>query len=87
MTTRTVAFACLALVAAPLAAKDSLGLVIFGLVVSVPIIVLGSKLVLMLMDRFPIVIVAGVFFLGLLRVVVLVVRESERGSEQSEQDQ
>ena len=31
------------------AAKDSLGLVVFGLVVSVPIIVLGSKLVMKLM--------------------------------------
>lgn len=46
------------------AAKGSLGLVIFGLVVSVPIIVWGSKLVLKLMDRFPIVIVAGGALLG-----------------------
>ncbi len=46
------------------AAKGSLGLVIFGLVVSVPIIVWGSKLVLMLMDRFPIVIVGGAALLG-----------------------
>lgn len=46
------------------AAKDNLGLVIFGLVVSVPIIVWGSKLVLMLMDRFPIVIVGGAALLG-----------------------
>ncbi|MBM3358625.1 MAG: TerC family protein [Betaproteobacteria bacterium] len=46
------------------AAKDSLGLVIFGLVVSVPIIVWGSKLVLALMDRFPIVIVLGAALLG-----------------------
>jgi YjbE family integral membrane protein len=46
------------------AAKDSLGLVVFGLVVSVPIIVYGSKLVLMLMDRFPIVIVLGAALLG-----------------------
>jgi YjbE family integral membrane protein len=46
------------------AAKGSLGLVIFGLVVSVPIIVWGSKLVLKLMDRFPIVIVAGAALLG-----------------------
>jgi len=46
------------------AAKDSIGLVVFGLVVSVPIIVWGSKLVLMLMDRFPIVIVAGAALLG-----------------------
>ena len=46
------------------AAKGSLGLVVFGLVVSVPIIVWGSKLVLVLMDRFPIVIVGGAALLG-----------------------
>jgi YjbE family integral membrane protein len=46
------------------AAKDSLALVVFGLVVSVPIIVWGSKFVLMLMDRFPIVIVGGAALLG-----------------------
>ncbi len=46
------------------AAKDSIGLVIFGLVVSVPIIVWGSKLVMKLMDRFPIVIVIGAGLLG-----------------------
>jgi YjbE family integral membrane protein len=46
------------------AAKGSLGLVIFGLVVSVPIIVWGSKLVLTLMDRFPIVIAIGAGLLG-----------------------
>ena len=46
------------------AAKGSLGLVIFGLVVSVPIIVWGSKLVLKLMDRFPIIIAAGGALLG-----------------------
>lgn len=46
------------------AAKDSIGLVIFGLVISVPIIVWGSKLVMKLMDRFPIVIVIGAGLLG-----------------------
>ena len=46
------------------AAKDSIGLVIFGLVVSVPIIAWGSKLVMKLMDRFPIVIVIGAGLLG-----------------------
>jgi YjbE family integral membrane protein len=46
------------------AAKDSIGLVVFGLLVSVPIIVYGSKLVLMLMDRFPMVIVGGAALLG-----------------------
>ena len=46
------------------AAKGSIGLVVFGLVVSVPIIVWGSKLVLKLMDRFPIVIALGGALLG-----------------------
>jgi YjbE family integral membrane protein len=46
------------------AAKDSIGLVVFGLVVSVPIIVFGSKIVLRLMDRFPVVITGGGMLLG-----------------------
>ena len=39
-------------------------LVIFGLLVSIPIIVWGSQLVLKLMDRFPFIIVAGAMLLG-----------------------
>jgi len=39
-------------------------LVIFGLVVSIPIIVWGSQLVIKLMDRFPIVITLGAMLLG-----------------------
>lgn len=39
-------------------------LVIFGLVVSIPIIVWGSQLVVRLMDRFPIVITLGGMLLG-----------------------
>jgi predicted tellurium resistance membrane protein TerC len=39
-------------------------LVIFGLVVSIPIIVWGSQLVLKLMDRFPLIITAGGMLLG-----------------------
>lgn len=46
------------------ASKDSMGLVFFGLVVSVPIIVYGSKFVMILMDRFPLVIVGGAGLLG-----------------------
>lgn len=46
------------------AAGDSKGLIIFGLVLSVPIIVLGSQLVIKLMDRFPFVVVAGGALLG-----------------------
>jgi YjbE family integral membrane protein len=39
-------------------------LVIFGLVVSIPIIVWGSQLVLKLMDKYPIIITAGGMLLG-----------------------
>jgi predicted tellurium resistance membrane protein TerC len=39
-------------------------LVIFGLVVSIPIIVWGSQLVIKLMDRFPMVITVGGMLLG-----------------------
>lgn len=41
-----------------------MGYVIFGLLVSVPIIIWGSTLVLKLIDRFPLVIVAGAGLLG-----------------------
>jgi YjbE family integral membrane protein len=46
------------------AAKGHMGLVVFGIVVSIPLIVWGSKFVLTLMDRFPIVIVFGGGLLG-----------------------
>ncbi len=39
-------------------------LVIFGLLVSIPIIVWGSQLVIKLMDRFPMVITVGAMLLG-----------------------
>ena len=39
-------------------------LVIFGLLVSIPIIVWGSQLVIGLMDRFPLIITAGAMLLG-----------------------
>ena len=42
----------------------SMALVIFGVVVSIPIIVWGSQLVIKLMDRFPIIITAGGMLLG-----------------------
>jgi predicted tellurium resistance membrane protein TerC len=39
-------------------------LVIFGLLVSIPIIVWGSQIVLKLMDRFPMIITLGGMLLG-----------------------
>jgi predicted tellurium resistance membrane protein TerC len=39
-------------------------LVIFGLLVSIPIIIFGSQLVIKLMDRFPLIITGGGMLLG-----------------------
>ena len=44
--------------------QHQLPLVIFGLLVSIPIIVFGSQLVLKLMERFPMVITLGAMLLG-----------------------
>ena len=46
------------------ASHGQLELVIFGIVVSIPIIIWGSKLVLRLMERFPIIIKLGAALLG-----------------------
>ncbi len=44
--------------------EHKMALVIFGLLVSIPIIVWGSQLVLKLMDKFPFIITAGAALLG-----------------------
>lgn len=44
--------------------QHQLPLVIFGLLVSIPIIIWGSQLVLKLMDRFPMIITVGGMLLG-----------------------
>jgi len=44
--------------------QHQLPLVVFGLLVSVPIIIWGSQLVLKLMDRFPVIITVGGMLLG-----------------------
>lgn len=46
------------------AAQHQLSLVVFGLLVSIPIIIWGSQLVLRLMDRFPSIITIGAMLLG-----------------------
>ena len=46
------------------AAKGEIGLVVFGLLLSVPIIIWGSALILRLMERFPVIITAGAGLLG-----------------------
>ena len=45
-------------------ADHQIGLVVFGLIVSVPIIIWGSTLVLKLIDRFPLVVTFGAGLLG-----------------------
>ncbi len=45
-------------------AAHQVGYVVFGLIVSVPIIIAGSKIVLYLIDRFPLIVTAGAGLLG-----------------------
>ena len=45
-------------------ADHQIGLVVFGLIVSVPIIIWGSTLVLKLIDRYPLVVTFGAALLG-----------------------
>jgi YjbE family integral membrane protein len=46
------------------AAKGSVPLIIFGLIVSIPIVVLGSQVIMRLIQRFPLLIIAGGGLLG-----------------------
>jgi YjbE family integral membrane protein len=46
------------------AAKGSASLIVFGLLVSIPIVVLGSQVILHLIARFPILVLAGGGLLG-----------------------
>lgn len=51
-------------VAVAAAARNSVPLIVFGIAVSVPLIVWGSTLILGLLNRFPILVVAGAALLG-----------------------
>ncbi|MCC7418156.1 MAG: TerC family protein [Acidobacteria bacterium] len=51
-------------IAVAAAAKDSIGLIVFGLLVSIPIIVWCSQIILKLMERFPVIILLGGGLLG-----------------------
>jgi YjbE family integral membrane protein len=51
-------------VAVAAAARDHLGLLIFGLAVSIPLIVWSSQLIMKLMDRFPSVVTFGAGLIG-----------------------
>jgi YjbE family integral membrane protein len=45
-------------------AQDQFAMVVIGLLISVPILIFGSSLLLKLLDRFPILVLAGVGLLG-----------------------
>lgn len=51
-------------VAVAAAAKNDVGLIVFGIALSVPLIVFGSTLMLKVLKRFPILVVAGAALLG-----------------------
>ena len=46
------------------AAKGSLALLVFGLVISIPLVVLGAQLIMKVIERFPILVIAGGGLLG-----------------------
>ena len=51
-------------VAVAAAARNSVPLIVFGIAVSVPLIIWGSTLILKLLNRFPLLVVAGAALLG-----------------------
>jgi YjbE family integral membrane protein len=46
------------------AAKGSVPLIVFGLVISIPIVILGSQIIMRIIERFPILVLAGGGLLG-----------------------
>jgi len=54
------------------AAKGHFGLIAFGLCLSIPLIVFGSKIVLSVLHRFPVLVVAGAGLLGWLAGEIIV---------------
>jgi YjbE family integral membrane protein len=59
-------------VAVAAAAKGSLVLLIFGLVISIPLVILGAQLILKLIQRMPLLVVAGGGLLGFIAGELLV---------------
>src|SRR6266568_4066590 len=46
------------------AAKGSVPLIVFGLIISIPIVVFGSQIIMRIIERFPILVLAGGGLLG-----------------------
>ena len=51
-------------VAVAAAAKGSLPLLVFGLVISIPIVIVGSQIIMKLIERFPVLVLGGGGLLG-----------------------
>jgi YjbE family integral membrane protein len=53
-------------------AKGNWNLIIFGLLVSIPLVVFGSQLILKIMDRYPAVVWAGAALLGYVAAEIMI---------------
>jgi len=51
-------------IAVAAAAKGSMTLLVLGLAISIPLVIFGSKLMIKLMDRFPVIIILGAGLIG-----------------------
>lgn len=51
-------------IAVAAAAKGSMTLLILGLAISIPLVIFGSKLMIKLMDRFPVIVTLGAALIG-----------------------
>jgi len=65
-------------IAVAAAAKGSLLLLVLGITISIPPVVLGSAVMLYVLDRFPILVIAGSGLLGWVPVVLAVEDETAR---------
>jgi YjbE family integral membrane protein len=61
------------------AAKGSLFLLVFGLVVSVPLVIAGSQIIMKLIERFPILVMAGGGLLGFVAGEMAVTDNAAKG--------
>jgi YjbE family integral membrane protein len=53
-------------------AKGDWGLIIFGLLVSIPLVVFGSQLIMMVMDKYPLIVWAGAALLGYVAAEIII---------------
>jgi YjbE family integral membrane protein len=53
-------------------AKGDWGLIIFGLIVSIPLVIFGSQLIMKVMHRFPVVVWLGAALLGFVAAEILI---------------